>query len=267
AFQLASVTGPAACGLLLARLPSWTIYATAVFFELLFLGALLSLELQKTKIKKEPITLRSLAEGGKFVWNTKPILATITMDLFAVLLGGCTALLPIFVKDILHSGPETLGWLRSAPSLGALLMAFWVAKRPMKKPGLTLLWAVGGFGAATIVFGLSSDLWLSLAMMFLIGALDEISVILRGTLVQVLTPDRLLGRVQAVNYMFIYSSNELGAFESGTVAQLFGQGGAGAVPSVILGGIGSILVVLGVSVLWPEVAKLKSLQDQKKKKS
>ena len=260
AFQTAAVTGPAVCGYLLRSVSYSTIYWSAALFEIIFIVIILSLRLNPHDLKREPITLLSFAEGARFVWNTKPILATITLDLFAVLLGGCTALLPIFVKDILHSGEETLGWLRTAPAVGALLMAVTVAQVPLKKPGQTLLWAVAGFGLATIVFGLSKNLWLSLSMMFLIGALDNISVIVRGTLVQVLTPDRLLGRVQSVNYLFINSSNELGAFESGLAAAILGS----AVPAVVLGGIGSILVALGVSVLWPQVAKLKSLQSQKK---
>ncbi len=264
-FQLAAVTGPAVCGLLIGRFPYFWIYGNAVIFEAIFIAVLLSLNLNETNDKKAPISLESLVEGGKFVWNTKPILATITLDLFAVLLGGCTALLPIFVKDILHSGPETLGWLRAAPSFGAFLMALLMAGTPMKKPGLTLLWAVSGFGAATIVFGLSTNLWLSLVMMFVIGGLDEISVILRGTLVQVMTPDRLLGRVQSVNFLFIYSSNELGAFESGVTAHLLGilMGPvAGTVTAVVLGGMGSIGIVWLVSRLWPQVANLKSLQTK-----
>ncbi|HVZ81536.1 MAG TPA: MFS transporter [bacterium] len=255
AFQLASVTGPAACGFLLERVPYPYIYGTSIVFEVLFLFALMGFDLRKQARNRASINITSLMEGARFVWNTKPILATITMDLFAVLLGGCTALMPSFVKDILHSGPFSLGWLQAAPSIGAFLMALTIAQRPMKRPGLLLLWAVAGFGAATIVFGLSRNLWLSLAMMFLIGALDNISVIVRGSLVQVLTPDRLLGRVQAVNYLFINSSNQLGAFESGTVAAL-----VGTVPSVVLGGIGSIAIVLGVAYLWPQVARLRSLQ-------
>lgn len=259
-FQLASVTGPMACGFLLEKVPYPIIYSFAIIFEMVFLGAFITFRLRKTTDDRKPISLKSIAEGAKFVWNTKPILATITLDLFAVLLGGCTALLPIFVKDILHTGPETLGWLRSAPATGAFLMALWVAQKPLKKPGLLLLWAVAGFGVATIVFGLSKNLWLSLAMMFIIGGLDNISVIVRGSLVQILTPDRLLGRVQAVNYLFIYSSNELGAFESGTVAAL-----VGAIPSVVLGGIGSILVVIAAAFLWPQLAQLKSLHKQTSK--
>jgi hypothetical protein len=137
-------------------------------------------------------------------------------------------------------------------------MALLVTRAPMKKPGTALLWAVAGFGAATVVFGASRYLWLSLAMMFLIGALDEVSVILRGTLVQVLTPDRLLGRVQAVNYLFIFSSNELGAFESGVAAQLLGP-----VPAVVLGGFAAIGIVLWVNWNWPQVAALKALHRHK----
>jgi predicted MFS family arabinose efflux permease len=203
------------------------------------------------------MTLRSLAAGAKFVWNTKIILATITMDLFAVFLGGAVALLPMFAKDILHVGPTGLGMLRAAPSLGAFLMAAVLTQLPpMKKAGKALLWAVAGFGVATIVFGLSQWFWLSLLALFLTGACDNISVVVRATLVQVLTPDDMRGRVSAVSFMFIVSSNELGAFESGITAALFGP-----VISVVGGGIGTLLVVLGVMALWPQIAKLGSLQD------
>ena len=255
AFQVASVTGPALCGLLLERFPTAAIYLSSLAFELLFAAAALTFKPQAATRAKEPINLKSLGDGAKFVWNAKPILATLTLDLFAVLLGGCTALMPIFAKDILHSGPGALGWLLAAPSIGAFLMAMLLAQRPLlQKPGKAMLGAVAGFGLATIVFGLSKNLWLSLAMMFIIGALDNISVVVRGTLVQVLTPDRLLGRVQSVNFLFISSSNNLGAFESGTAAALLGT-----VPSVVLGGIGSVLIVMAVSYLWPQVARLKSL--------
>ncbi len=251
-FQVASVTGPALCGWLLEKFPDWSVYAMGIVINVVFAASAMTFRSQGTQAARKAVTMESLVEGARFVWKTKPILATITLDLFAVLLGGCTALMPIFVKDILKSGPQTMGWLLAAPSIGAFAMAMLLAQRPpMKRPGLTLLWAVAGFGAATIVFGFSKNLWLSLAMMFVIGALDNISVIVRGTLVQVLTPNRLLGRVQSVNFLFINSSNYLGAFESGTVAALFG-----AVPSVVLGGIGSILIVLGVGWFWPEVARL-----------
>jgi MFS family permease len=200
----------------------------------------------------EPPSLRSLIAGIQFVWQTKPILATITLDLFAVLLGGATALLPVFAKDILDVGPLGLGVLRAAPSAGAILMAVAVAHLPpMRQPGKAMLVAVAGFGLATIVFGISENFVLSLAMLFLTGALDAISVVVRATLVQVLTPDTMRGRVSAVNSLFIGSSNELGAFESGATAQLFGPVG-----SVVLGGIGTVVVVAAVMLVWPVVLRL-----------
>jgi MFS family permease len=261
-FQVAAVAGPALCGWLLEHFPYSTIYWTDMVFEILFAVIVLTFQSPSRRLRKEPITWKSVGEGAKFVWHTKPILATITIDLFAVLLGGCTALMPVFVKDILHSGPQTMGWLLAAPSVGAFIMAMLLTRfPPLKKPGKALLWAVTGFGVATIIFGLSKNLWLSLSMMFIIGALDNISVIVRGTLVQVLTPNRLLGRVQAVNFLFISSSNNLGAFESGTLAAFLGP-----VASVVLGGIGSILVVLAVARAWPQVARFGPLEKARQLK-
>jgi hypothetical protein len=165
--------------------------------------------------------------------------------------------LPIFARDILHIGPTGLGWLRSAPSLGAFAMALALAHRPpLRRAGPALLWSVAGFGAATIVFALSTSPALSFLMLFLTGALDNISVVVRGTLVQVLTPDEMRGRVSAVNAIFIGSSNELGEFESGVTARLFG-----AVRAVVLGGVGSILVVLAVAWGWPSVRRLGALHE------
>jgi MFS family permease len=185
------------------------------------------------------------------------ILATITLDLFAVLLGGATALLPIFARDILEVGPSGLGWLRAAPSVGAFLMAVALAHRaPLRRAGRTLLAAVAGFGLATVVFGLSQNFMLSLAALAVTGALDNISVVVRGTLVQVLAPDAMRGRISAVNAIFISSSNQLGAFESGITAQLFGP-----VLSVVGGGIGTVLVVLTVIWIWPEVLRLGPLHS------
>jgi MFS family permease len=203
-------------------------------------------------------TWYSLLAGIRFVWNTKLILATITMDLFAVLLGGATALLPIYARDILQVGPSGLGWLRAAPSLGALIMAIGLAHRPpFQRAGRTLLVAVAGFGVATVIFGLSENFALSFAMLATTGALDNISIVVRGTLVQGLTPDEMRGRVSAVNAVFIGSSNELGAFESGATAALFGP-----VISVVGGGIGTILVVLMVMLKWPQVYRLGPLHPR-----
>jgi MFS family permease len=159
---------------------------------------------------------QSLVEGLRFVVSRKVILATITLDMVAVLLGGATALLPIFADKILHCGPIGLGWMRAAPGIGAFVMAILIAYLPpMKHAGRTLLWCVAGFGAATIVFGLSQWLWLSLAMLFLTGVFDSVSVVIRHTIIQLMTPDQMRGRISAVNNIFIGTSNELGALESG----------------------------------------------------
>lgn len=191
----------------------------------------------------------------RFVLSKKVILATITLDMVAVLLGGATALLPIFAAKILHCGPIGLGWMRAAPGIGAFIMALLIAYLPpIKHAGRTLLWTVTGFGLATIIFGLSQNLWLSLAMLFLTGAFDSVSVVIRHSIVQLLTPDEMRGRISAVNNIFIGTSNELGALESGLTAAYFGP-----VLSVVGGGIGTILVVLGVSRIWPETRKIGAL--------
>lgn len=210
---------------------------------------------------RTPITLESLTAGLRFVWRTRIILATITLDMFAVLFGGAIALLPIYATDILHVGPRGLGWLEAAPSAGALCMAVTLAHLPpLRRPGQAMLWAVAGFGAATIVFGLSRSFALSLAMLFLTGALDNISVVVRSTLVQVLTPEPMLGRVSAVNNVFISSSNQLGGFESGLVARLIGPVG-----SVVVGGVGTLLVVAAIAARWPEVLRF-GFGDERKQR-
>ncbi len=205
----------------------------------------------------EQMSFRSLLAGFTFVRRSSLMLSAITLDLFAVLLGGATALLPIFAEDILRVGPVGLGWLRAAPSIGAMLMALVMAHRPpLRHAGPALLGSVAGFGVATIVFGLSRNVYLSFAMLLLTGAFDNISVVVRGTLMQTLTPDAMRGRVAAVNGLFIGSSNELGGFESGLTAQLFGP-----TASVVGGGIGTILVVLTVGVVSPRLRRLRSLRE------
>jgi MFS family permease len=197
------------------------------------------------------MTLASLGAGFRFVFANGIIFGTITLDLFAVLLGGATALLPVYAKDILQAGPTGLGLLQAALPAGSLLCALFLAHRPpLQKAGRTLLWAVAGFGLATIGFGFSRWFWLSFLMLFTCGAVDNISVVVRHTLVQLLTPDEKRGRVSAVNSLFIGTSNELGGFESGLVAHLFGP-----VFSVVSGGVGTILVVLAVAAIWPEIRK------------
>jgi MFS family permease len=197
-------------------------------------------------------SLEALLEGVKFVWRSELLLAAITLDLFAVLLGGATALLPYYARDVLEVGGWGLGVLRAGPGLGAVMMALILAHRPaLRRPGRALLLAVTGFGAATIVFGLSGNFLLSFAMLALAGALDNISVVVRHTLMQTLTPDEMRGRVAAVNTVFISSSNELGEFESGTVAAW-----TTPVLSVVSGGIGTIVIVLLVLCRWPALVRL-----------
>jgi MFS family permease len=256
AWQVAATAGPALAGFVIARKNSaMTAYVLTALSCAAALLLVATLRPRRPSRSSEPATLKSLMAGIRYVYRTKLILATITLDLFAVLLGGATALLPIYARDILDIGPVGLGWLRAAPSIGALLMALALAHvRPLQRAGLTLLWAVAGFGAATIVFGLSTNPWLSFAMLAATGALDNISIVVRGTLVQALTPDDMRGRVSAVNSIFIVSSNELGAFESGITAAWFGP-----VASVVAGGIGTIVVVLAVVARWPEVLRLGSL--------
>jgi MFS family permease len=255
-FQLAAMLGPALAGLIIALQKSATsVYASCACCALVFFGCLFFIQGRQAERSAEPATFKSLIAGFRFVWQTKIILAALTLDLFAVLLGGATTLLPIFAKDILQVGPDGLGWLRAAPAIGAFIMALAITHLPtMNQAGKTLLWAVAGFGAATAVFGLSQSYGLSLFMLVCIGALDSISVVVRQTLVQLRTPDEMRGRVSAVNGMFISSSNELGGFESGVAASLFGP-----VLAVVGGGIGTIAVVIAVALIWPEIRKLKSL--------
>jgi MFS family permease len=255
-FQIASVVGPAVSGFVVAHQGFSIVYAIdAITASLFFLLVLPIPRAPQTRKPKDEGTWRSLAAGAKFVFSKKVILATITLDLFAVLLGGAVALLPIFADQILHCGPIGLGWMRAAPAVGAFAMALTVAHLPpMRQAGKMLLWCVAGFGLATIIFGLSKALWLSLAMLFVAGAVDSVSVIIRGSIVQLVTPDEMRGRVSAVNNIFIGTSNEFGALESGLTAALFGP-----VISVVGGGIGTIVVVLSAAWKWPEIRKIGAL--------
>jgi MFS family permease len=221
-------------------------------------------QINATPKKSEPMLQRLLA-GVQYVRKKEIILATMTLDLFAVLLGGAVYLLPVFVKDVLHIGADPAKgamWyslLKLADGCGAFVMAIILAHRPpMKRAGRTMLIAVAGFGLATIAFGLSRNYWFSFAMLVVVGACDSISVVVRHTLVQVLTPDEMRGRVSAVNNVFIGTSNELGGMESGYTAKWFGP-----IVSVVGGGIGTLLVVLAVSIKWPQVRKFGSLHDAK----
>jgi MFS family permease len=257
-FQIGSVVGPGVSGLLIAHVGFPFVYMLDALCAFCFF--LLVLPIHRSTQSRNQIekgTWRSLVAGMRFVFSKKVILATITLDLFAVLLGGATALLPIFADQILHCGPIGLGWMRAAPAVGAFVMALLVAHLPpMKRAGKTLLWCVTGFGVATILFGLSKTFWLSLGLLFFIGAFDSVSVIIRGSIVQLVTPDEMRGRVSAVNNIFIGTSNEFGALESGLTAALFGP-----VISVVAGGTGTILVVLGVAMRWPQTRKIGALDQ------
>jgi MFS family permease len=251
-FHLSSVLGPTVCGALIAMTGhAKLIYALNSAAGFTCFALYFFIRSRHEVMKREPMSLASFATGFKFVYSNKIVLSTLTLDLFAVLLGGATALMPIYAKDILHVGAEGLGLLRAALPVGALLCAMTLAHLPpIQKAGRTLLWSVIGFGLATIVFGLSKNFWLSFLMLFICGATDNVSIVVRHTLVQMLTPDEKRGRVSAVNSLFIGTSNELGGFESGTVAHFFGT-----VFSVVSGGIGTILVVLAVGWIWPEIRK------------
>ena len=276
-FRVGTMVGPVFGGLLLG-LHDTTPPALALAF-LLRSGGLLAigrLKLQVQVRKAVDISLQSMMEGIRFVRDNKVILATITLDMFAMMVGGATYLLPVFAKDVLHVGGLGLGFLRGAEALGAIVMAMAIAHLPpIRNAGRAMLWAVALFGAATILFGLSQWFWLSMVAMFLVGASDNISVIVRHTLVQVLTPDHMRGRVSAVNNVFITASDDLGGFESGVSARAFdlmtsGLGWAapglssriaGAMGSVIFGGIGAVVAVAGCARRWPEVLQLGSLRD------
>ena len=254
-FQIGSVVGPALSGFVVAHRGFAIVYVMDAITSTLFFLLALPIPRAPQIRRAKQSTWRSLAAGMKFVFSKKVILATITLDLFAVLLGGSVALLPIFADQILHCGPVGLGWMRAAPAIGAFAIALIVAYLPpMRQAGRALLWCVTGFGLATVVFGLSKALWLSLGMLFIAGALDSVSVIIRGSIVQLVTPDEMRGRVSAVNNIFIGTSNEFGALESGLTAALFGP-----VISVVGGGIGTILVVLGSALKWPEIRKIGAL--------
>jgi MFS family permease len=249
-FQAATILGPSFGGIVYAAFhgPS-VVYVIAM---LTAIGATVSSFRIKPEVKARPreaMSLRTVFAGLHYIWNKKLILGAISLDLFAVLLGGAVALLPVYAREILHTGPWGLGLLRTAPGVGAAIMAVLLAHRPLRgRSGPTLLWSVGGFGIFTILFGLSRSLTLSLISLLLLGASDMISVIIRATLTQLATPDEMRGRVTAVDMIFIGTSNEFGQFESGVTAQWFGT-----VPAVVLGGIGTLVVIALWAWMFPEL--------------
>jgi MFS family permease len=256
-FYIASVSGPIVGGALIAGFDTMTpAFGLILLCRIAAIAAISRIRYEPTVHAEQTVSWESFVAGIRFVWNTPLILATITLDLFAVLLGGVTYLVPVYAA-MLGVGAAGYGVLMAADMIGAICMAVLLAHRPpLRRAGVTLLWAVAGFGAATIVFGFSNWFWLSLLMMLLMGALDNISVVVRHTLVQMLTPDKMRGRVSAVNTIFIVASNDLGGMESGLTAWLFGP-----VASVVGGGVGTIVVVLTALRIWPQILGIGSLDS------
>ncbi len=262
-FQTASIIGPAAAGgvILWASHRAFPVYAINMCGQLIFCFMMTQIHTHHVVANREKMSFKTLLTGFEFVFENKIILGIISLDMFAVLLGGATALLPVYADLILRVGPLGLGFLQDALPIGSLVCSFILAHRPpIQKAGHSLLWAVTAFGMATIGFGLSRWFWLSFLMLFLCGLADNISVVIRHTLVQLLTPDEKRGRVSAVNNLFIGTSNEMGEFESASVAQLFVRTlqtskEMGAMLSVVLGGFGTIGVVVAIALIFPEVRK------------
>lgn len=254
-FQTAIIAGPMLGGLIygVTGRPTLVFASSAVAYACSFL--LLRQVRVTSAPSARPASARIVLEGLSFIWQNKLILGAISLDLFAVLLGGAVALLPVYAREILKIGATGLGILRCAPGVGAVLMGLAVAHWPLKRrAGLVMLWCVFAFGLCTVVFGWSHNLAISLLMLFLIGASDSVSVIIRHTMIQLSTPDEMRGRVSAVNTVFIGASNEVGQFESGITAQWFGT-----VPAVVIGGIGTMLIVLAWSVLFPKLRAMDKL--------
>ena len=257
-FQAATILGPSFGGIVYAafRGPE-AVYVIAMVTAI---GATIASFRIRPEVKprpREPMTFKTVFAGLNYIWNKKLILGAISLDLFAVLLGGAVALLPVYAREILHTGPWGLGLLRTAPGAGAAVMAVLLAHWPLRgKSGRTLFWAVGGFGIFTIIFGVSRSLTISLIALFLLGASDMISVIIRATLTQLATPDEMRGRVTAVDMIFIGTSNEFGQFESGVTAQWFGT-----VPAVVLGGVGTLVVIALWAWWFPELRNAGELHE------
>jgi MFS family permease len=257
-FQAATILGPSFGGIVYAafRGPS-AVYAIALVTAIAATISSLRIKPEVKARPREPMTFKTVFAGIHYIWSKKLILGAISLDLFAVLLGGAVALLPVYAREILHTGPWGLGLLRTAPGVGAAIMAVMLAHWPLRgRSGPTLLWAVAGFGVFTIIFGFSRSLTLSLIALLLLGASDMISVIIRATLTQLATPDEMRGRVTAVDMIFIGTSNEFGQFESGVTAQWFGT-----VPAVVLGGVGTLIVIALWAWWFPELRHAGELES------
>jgi MFS family permease len=257
-FQGATILGPSVGGLLYALFhgPA-AVYGMAAVAAVASVISLQWIKLRPRVRRMEPFSLHTVLAGFRYIGQKRLILASISLDLFAVLLGGAVALLPVYAREILHTGPWGLGLLRSAPGVGAAVMAILLAHRPLRgRAGPTMLWAVAGFGIFTIAFGLSHNMTLSLLALFLCGASDMVSVVIRATLIQLGTPDEMRGRVSSVDMLFIGASNQLGEFESGLTAHWFGT-----VPSVVLGGVGTLVVIAIWAWIFPELRQANKLEE------
>jgi len=260
-FQAATILGPAVGGVLYTLTGgSAAVYASSAILSAIALAATLRIRPKSQTRPAEEMTLSTMMAGFHYVWREKVVLGSISLDMFAVLLGGAVALLPVYASEILRTGPWGLGLLRSAPGVGAAMMAIFLARRPIRgRAGMIMLGCVAGFGVFTILFGVSRSLMLSLVALLLVGATDMVSVIIRATLVQVATPDAMRGRVNAVDMLFIGASNELGEFESGLTAHWFGT-----VPAVVLGGVGTLCVIALWAWLFPELRDADQLHPEAK---
>jgi len=256
-FQAGMVLGPALGGALVAWGGKGVAYGVAVGVSLIALGCLAALRVSEP-VHTGPAApiFKSIAEGGRFVLGNKIMVGAMALDMFSVLLGGVVAMLPAFLHEILHHGPEGLGVLRAAPALGSVCVGLWLARRPLQRnAGRVLLFAVAGFGLCVIGFGLSSNFWLSAAILLFYGAFDGVSVVVRSTILQLATPEEMRGRVSSINGIFISSSNELGAFYAGTMAKLLGL-----VPAVVLGGF-AVLSVAGITAWKNPTLRRLNLRD------
>jgi MFS family permease len=255
-FEAASISGPALGGWIYGLGGARSVYLAGAALYFLAMILVASMRIRTGRMEKRAVSLETVLAGVVYVWRNKVILGSVTLDLFAVLFGGAVALLPVYAHDVLDVGPIGLGILRSAPSVGAGVVAIVIAFFPLKKRvGATMLACVALFGAATVVFGLSRNMLLSLAALAVVGAADMVSVVVRQTLVQIATPGEMRGRVSAVNMVFIGASNELGELESGMTASWFGT-----VPAVVFGGVAAIVVVAIYALKFPELRKADSLE-------
>jgi MFS family permease len=263
-YQIANMSGPAVGGLLFTLpltgiLERWrgapAVYSLTLFMLVGFLILIAMIRPEPVEKKAAGFDVKTVLAGLEYVWKTKLLLGSISLDLFAVMLGGAVALLPIFATEILHAGPRGLGILRAMPSVGALAVSLFLVIRPIKrKAGVTMLTCVGIFGVATIIFGLSRNLWISLIALVVAGASDMVSVVVRSSMLQLATPPEMRGRVSAVNWLFVGASNEFGEFESGLTAAWWG-----AVRAVVIGGIGSVLVTTSAAVFFPQLRRADAL--------